>query len=422
MVTVDRRTRGSGGAAALGPDWLHDELRDLLRDTGTLGARGVEVLGLSALGLEVDGSRASLTVVDGRLVVRDGAAPDGPVARLDATALSDLVQDVVSTFGLIMGGRVEMRRGTSDEFVAWEPVLRAALDGRAVYEPGAIEFRHRDGRPLDVRRSFRVDDPREEVGHFLAEAGYLHLERVFTEAEMAAVSAELDDAIAVAEQDDGASWWARTEAEGWYPARILGFNLKSPTLQELLSTDRFRAIGELTDDAMVQRSPYDGDSAEGLWKKVGVVEGISDVSWHKDCTMGGHSRRCCGLTVGISVTGADAESGELGVIAGSHRANVQGTGVQADLDLPRLPVPTRTGDVTVHCSCTLHMSRPPVTRERRVVYSGFDLAPRPEDVATPADAAAIRRERAALNDQVRSLQRRDDFGRDHETYVLEPRS
>ena len=144
---------------------------------------------------------------------------------------------------------------------------------------------------------------------------------------MAAVSAELDDAIAEAERDDGESWWARTETEGWYPSRILGFNLKSPTLRELLASDRFRAIGHLTDDEMVQRSTQRYDHAEGLWKKVGVVEGISDVSWHKDCTMGGHSRTCCGLVTGISVTGADAESGELGVVAGSHRANVQGTGM-----------------------------------------------------------------------------------------------
>ena len=93
----------------------------------------------------------------------------------------------------------------------------------------------RNGDELDLRRSFRVDDDREDIGHFLAEAGYLHLEGVFTEAEMAAVSAELDAAMAAATRDDGASWWARTE-EGWYPSRILGFNLKSPTLQELLES------------------------------------------------------------------------------------------------------------------------------------------------------------------------------------------
>ncbi len=99
------------------------------------------------------------------------------------------------------------------------------------------------GAPLDLRRSFTLDDdPPEDIGHFLAEAGFLHLAGVFTEAEMAAVSAELDAAVAAAERDDGASWWARTEAGEWYAARILGFNQRSPTLRQLLHSDRFGSI------------------------------------------------------------------------------------------------------------------------------------------------------------------------------------
>ena len=38
-----------------------------------------------------------------------------------------------------------------------------------------------------------------------------------------------------------------------------------------------------------------------------------------------------------------------------------------------MPLPTQTGDVTVHLSCTLHMSYPPVTAERQVLYTGFSL-------------------------------------------------
>ena len=421
MRTIDRRTRYVSDTVTIGPELLHDQLPATLGETGALGARGVEVLGLSTLGFEVDGTTAHLRVADGRLVVRDGTATDGPIAALDASALSDLVQEGASTFGLVLAGRVEMRRGTSDDFVAWEPVLRAVLDERPVYEPGAVTFRALDGGQLDLERSFRLDDPREEIGHFLAEAGFLHLEGVFTEREMAAVSAELDDAIIAATQDDGASWWARTE-EGWYASRILGFNLKSPTLQELLSTDRFQAIGHFTDDEMVQRPPRTGDSAEGLHKKVGVVEGISDVSWHKDCSLGDHSRRCCGLVTGISVTGADARSGELGVVAGSNRANVQLVDLHPDLDLPRIPLPTRTGDVTVHCSCTLHMSRPPVERERRVVYTGYDLAPRSGDVQATVDPEEIRRARATLNDQVRRRENEGDVDRDApELFALPPK-
>jgi hypothetical protein len=412
MPTVDFRTRHAGDAVALGPEWLHDTLPAVLRETGPLGGRAVEVLGLSTLGFEVDGDTAHLAAVNGSLTVRAGLG-DGPVAVLDAGALSDLVQDAVSTFGLNMAARVEVRQGTVDDFIAWEPVLRAVLDGRSVYEPGSIAFPTPAGGALDLERSFRLDDSPAEIGHFLARAGYLHLEGVFTEAEMAEVSAELAAAGAAARQDDGASWWARTEAEGWYAARILGFNLLSPTLQDLLETDRFQAIGAFTDDAMVQRPPREGDSAEGLVKKVGVVEGISDVSWHKDCSMGGHSRRCCALTVGISVTGADAGSGELGVVAGSHRANVQPIDLRAGLDLPRIPLPTRTGDCTVHCSCTLHMSRPPVAHGRQVVYTGFNLAPRPGDVVAPLDPEEVRRNRAALSDQVQAREQRGEVDREN---------
>ena len=417
MTTIDWRTRFAGPADERDAPQLFAELTERLADTGTLAARGVEQLGLDTLGLDIDGTRAHLAVDGDRLVLREGLASDGVVAQLDAWAGSELFDDAVSTFGLLMAGRVSFPRGSGDRFVAWEPVLRAAIDGRPVYEPGSINFRARDGSALDLSRGFRVDDDPDEIGHFLAEAGFLHLRGVFSEAEMAQVSTELDDALAAATRDDGASWWART-AEGWYPARILGFNLKSPTLQGLLESDRYRRVGTFTDDVMVQRPPRDGDSAEGLLKKIGVVEGMSDVSWHKDCTMGGHSRGCCSLTVGIAITGADRNSGELGVVAGSHRANVQSVDMRADLDLPRRPLPTQTGDLTVHCSCTLHMSRPPVDRERRVVYTGFSLAPRPGDVFEELSAEEIRRRRASLSDQSKHLEQ-DSVGRSPEAFALD---
>jgi hypothetical protein len=409
MTSVDKRTRFAGSVQVMDVAQLFGDLAERLDETGALAARGVELLDLAPLTLEVDGTAAHLVVADGALQLREGRADDGPVVGLDAIACSELLQDVVSTFGLVMPGRVEMLRPRGDQFVAWEPVLRAAIDGRAVHEPGSIQFHDRCGDDLDLRRGFRIDDDREEIGHFLAEAGYLHLEGVFTEAEMAAVSAELDLAMAEATQDDGASWWARTE-DGWYPSRILGFNLKSPTLQDLLESDRFTRIGTFTDDQMTQRAPRTGDSAEGLHKKVGVLEGISDVSWHKDCSMGGHSRGCCGLTVGISVTGAQQRNGELGVVAGSNRANVQPIDIRPDLDLPRVPLPTNTGDVTVHCSCTLHMSRPPIDQERRVVYTGFGLAPRPGDVREELSAEEVRRRRQALSDQVDNIERAQIVG------------
>lgn len=403
MVSIDFRTRYQGEAPSVAvEDFLSERVPRLLDANGEEAGRSATRLGLPPLTLEVSGHRLTLSASEGRLSVRAGTA-QSLVVQLDHVAFSDLVDDVASTFGLQMTGRAKIHQGEADEFVAWEPVLRTFLDGRPVYEPGQIRFFERTEGPWDLAQTFGTDSDPGEMGRFLAETGYLHIAGVFTAEEMAEVSADLDRAVDAATPDDGASWWARTSSGEHYPARILGFNHHSAALRELVRTERFTRIGTLTGDQFVQRDPDDGDSAEGLLKKVGVVEGISDVSWHKDCSMGGHSRGCCGLTVGISVTGARRENGELGVVVGSHRANIAPLGVEG-LDLPRLPLPTSTGDVTVHCSCTVHMSRPPVSAERRVVYTGFNLAPRGADRPSRPDAAEIRRQRAALNDHVRTQQ------------------
>ncbi|MFT5484650.1 MAG: ectoine hydroxylase-related dioxygenase (phytanoyl-CoA dioxygenase family), partial [Halieaceae bacterium] len=122
-----------------------------------------------------------------------------------------------------------------------------------------------------------------------------------------------------------------------------------------------------------------GNNIEALIKPLQVVQGISDLPWHKDCSLGRHSYDCCGLTVGISVTGASANSGQLRVVAGSHRALMWPALISSaeQHGLPEINLATNTGDVTVHLSCTLHMSQAPTDCERRVLYTGFGL-PTPE--------------------------------------------
>jgi hypothetical protein len=407
MATVDFRTRFQGSAAHVDAGAFRDgTLPSLVDEHGALAGRGYTQLGLSPLALEVGDARFTLVATDGTLVVRDGVVDEATVVALTPDAFSELVQETSTTLGLGMRGRVEMRRGTMDEFVAWEPVLRALIDGRPVYEPGSIPLVDSDGNDLELHRSFTLDDAREHVGEFLAAAGFVKIRGVFEPDEMAPIVDELDAAVAEAERDDGQSWWARDGGGEWYAARVLGFNEKSPSLRKLLHDERLAQLGAFTDDAYRQRDPDNSDAAEGLTKRIGVTDGISDVPWHKDCSPGGHSYGCCGLTVGLCLTPADRESGELGVVAGSHRANVQGGGVRADLDLPRVALPADAGDVTIHCSCILHMSRPPVSRERRVVYTGFGLAPRPGDVVRTVDRDTIRRARADLDDAGRRLSQR----------------
>ena len=214
MTTIDRRTRFAGPVEVMDPDRLFGGLADRLTETGISPARGVEHLGLPPLGLDVEGTVAHLVVRDGRLVVDDGDTDDGPrAARRRPRARS--FPGVTSTFGLVMAGRVGTRRGSKDQFVAWEPALRAAIDGRPVHEPGSIELRDRDGAPLDLQRGFRVDEPREEIGRFLAEAGYLHLDgcsrkRRWPRCRRSSTWRWRRHA------GRRRSWWARTD-EGWYP-------------------------------------------------------------------------------------------------------------------------------------------------------------------------------------------------------------
>ena len=200
------------------------------------------------------------------------------------------------------------------------------------------------------------------------------------------MSADMDAAMPSYSPDDGRSWWARTKEGDERAVRLQYFQEHSPTTRALLADDRFLGLASLTDDGHLPGEAHLGwNVIEALVKPLNVVEGISDLPWHKDCSLGRHSYRCCSLTVGISVTGADERSGQLRVVAGSHRAVIQPAFVRRNLDLPQVDLATRTGDITIHLSCTMHMSQAPIDAERRVMYTGFRL---PEDQAgSRADTA-----------------------------------
>ncbi len=297
--------------------------------------------------------------------------------RLTPDQLADLASDQTTFMGFFTHGTLDQTAGRLEDLLDWWLVLRSALDGLPIHTPPGVAFTAADGRPLDLSRSFRSHDDPAEMRHFLEEAGFLHLEGVFTEGEMDAVSRDMDRLSPEYAPDDGRSWWATTAEGTQRLVRMQGFETCSDATRALLDDERFVAIGAIPGD-----DHCFADYAQALIKPVGVVEGISDVPWHKDCSLGRHSYDCCSMTVGLSVTGADATSGQLRVVAGSHRVLVWPTFMGKVTGLPEIDLPTATGDVTVHLSCTKHMSQPPVDRERRVVYTGFRLPPSdPEAVA-----------------------------------------
>jgi len=392
-MSVDQRTRLMKEIRPLALEEILDALLPAaLLEHGDLASRGAAYRGVPPLGFEVEGVELTLCLVGERLSVAPGVERAGLVVRLSGDALSDLFQDYQSTMGLAMTSRVEILKGTMQEWLGWEMVLRALLDGRRVYETGDVFFTDLDGAPLDLDRTFTLNDDREEVAHFLRQAGFLHLRGVFEEDEMERVGADIDRFVERASPDDGDSWWAEDADGNAQAVRVLEFYDKSEALRGLVNSERYQWIGALTGDGHRFRR-----SAEGLVKPLGIVKGLSDLPWHKDCGQGRHSLLCNALTCGISVTGADHVSGALGVVPGSHRANVRAPGRDPVMDLPARMLETQTGDVTIHCSDTLHRAHPPTQKPRKVVYSGFRLPLLPGDEVIEEPRYA-RKARAELTD------------------------
>lgn len=320
--------------------------------------------------------------------------PRDPVEwHTDEATFAAVADDRITPIGLMTAGTLDLRNGRIGRLLDWWLVIRSVLDDCPVHHRGRLDL------PEDLGRSFSLDDDPAEMRAFLSGAGFLVLRDVFGADEMAAVSAEMDAAAPSYSLGDSNSWWAETADGTSRLVRMQRFDVRSATTASLLADDRLSRVAAITGVGHRLPDGEDANRIEALVKPIGVTEGISDVPWHKDCSLGRHSYRCCSMTVGISVTGAGPGSGQLRVIAGSHRALVWPSLLDvADTGLPELALATAAGDVTVHLSCTLHMAEPPTAMERRVLYTSFDLPPL--DAAATADAErelSRSRESAPLN-------------------------
>jgi hypothetical protein len=393
-MSVDLRTRTDGPRAPVHAEAFFADLPELLAERHLLIGPGLEWLTPRPLVMETPEGSWTLEAAGDRVVVRLGVQPDVPHVRLAAGQFEDLVDDQQTFMAWFSAGVLDQPAGRLEDLLDWWLVLRAVIDERAIYTPGSIQLTDSDGSPFDLATTFRPDDDPDAMRRFLEAAGFLHIAGLFTEDEMAQVSADMDAAAPTYDPTDGRSWWARTADGSNRLVRMQGFDTHSDITASLLDDQRYRALGEIPGDGHAFGEKRADNRIEALVKPIGVVEGISDVPWHKDCSLGRHSYECCGMTVGISVTGADAASGQLRVIAGSHRALVWPAFVRRGSDLPALDLPTSTGDVTVHLSCTMHMAQPPVDRERRVMYTGFSLPVR-DRAAAGAARARLREVREA---------------------------
>ena len=376
MFSVDVRSRLDSDVKQIELEaWIENQLPFLLEQNSAIAFEGAELLGCRPLGIRVSEKSFTLIPSNGHIKMNKGLDNAAVVVDMDEISFSDLVQDIQTPQSLATAKVIDLPLRDHFRFLKWWPVIRAIIDGRPVHKPGDIDFVEQDGSPLDLNRSFTLEDSNKDISWFLSQTGFLHLEGWWSQDLMYEIYTDIDNSIKKYQRGDGRSWWAKTKDGKDHCVRLQYFQEHSETVKKLLNDEKHKRIASLPGDGhtLEWNGSNQQNVIEALVKPIGIVEGISDLPWHKDCSLGRHSYDCSSITVGISVTGADDKSGQLAVVAGSHRANLQPNFIHPYLDLPVVALPTKTGDVTVHLSCTLHMSHPPIERERRVMYTSFSL-------------------------------------------------
>ncbi len=323
-----------------------------------------DLAGVGPLAFRVpDGAAYTYVPVDGTVEIRPGDADAKTVVAMPRATFSDFAHELHTCFGLLYADLLEIGRGDFAWFERWEPALRALYHGRPIIDP-AVEVRR-----TDLDRSFGLDDPDAELQSFLDEAGFLHVRGVFSAGEIAALDAEVERHRAEARPDDGRSWWA-TRADGTEVCcRLIYLGLRSPLVERLGDDDRLRRLARLGRDGLEPEiDRIDGQSV--VIKNPEITAGLSDLPWHRDCGLGGHPVLCPSVAIGIQLDAASAATGQLHLVAGSHRGSSHPLKPGDEARLPVVAIDTEPGDVTVHFGHMLHAAPPPTGTGpcRRAMY------------------------------------------------------
>jgi ectoine hydroxylase-related dioxygenase (phytanoyl-CoA dioxygenase family) len=323
----------------------------------------VDLHNLGTLGFRTPAGVYTYVPTDGTVEIVEGDVGADTVIDLDLESFVGLVSDLDTAPGLFYGGQATASAGKPSRFIRWEPGLRALYHGRPIFEPETADLRALDGTALDPTTCFPFDqlgDRHDEARHFMDEAGYLVVTGVFTAEEVATFLGEVDVLEAGAVPGDSQSWWGRNSSGKEVLTRVLNAGDREP-LRALHADPRVLGIVSVAPGALASRSSEGRDAVTILWKRPEMVEGLSDLPWHRDCGMGGHALNCPTAIMTICLTDGSAEAGELRVLPGSHRGSfpfVDGRDVRAP---EGVRIDVAAGDVSLHYSDIGHASMPPTT-------------------------------------------------------------
>ncbi|MGH9081101.1 MAG: phytanoyl-CoA dioxygenase family protein [Acidimicrobiales bacterium] len=351
-------------------DFHRDQLPALLDTHHPLFSES-DLLAVQPLAFRLDDGRSYTYLPAGRsFTVEPGIDRAHTVVEMADDPWRDFRWELRSSFALLYADELTVIRGSFGQLVRWEPALRGAFDGQQTYDiddpPPVLDA---DGRPLDIRRTFALDEPEDELTDFLDRAGYLHLRHVMQPDEIEALQLDVAAAVAKARPDDRRSWWTTANGRD-ICSRVNYLNEQSERVAGLGSDDRFLRIARLGGPDLCD-APDRLDGNGVVIKVPAATEGLADLPWHRDCGMGGHPVKCPMLNVGIQLDSATAQTGQLQMIPGSHRGTSRLPGPREAERLPAVALTTEPGDVTVHFGHTLHAAPPPTDHHatgRRALY------------------------------------------------------
>ena len=303
----------------------------------------------------------------------DGDALADTLVEITEQAFSDTVNELLRATGAVNTGRAVILRGSLEGWKRWEPALQAVWTGREIFRPETASLLvDRNGKPLDLGRSFGVDDADDEMAAFLDTAGYLHVRGVFDRDEIAALGAEVELCRARTAPGDGFSWWSVDSAGRELVTRINYLDRFSRALADMSHDPRLARFAHLVGpDLRVCDDRLDGPMV--FIKNPDVVKGNGDLRWHTDDGIGGHPVMCPLIQLGIQLDRANADNGQLLVLAGSHRHAKHDLTWGEEAGLPVVALETEPGDLTVHYGDIMHTTPAPrsSTAGRRVLYYKF---------------------------------------------------
>lgn len=299
-----------------------------------------------------------LDLVEGEL---DGAWR----VEFDNARFAAYVDELHTGFGILYGG---FATGSVEALPRWEPAIRAAFQGRPVYDPGTIDL-----GDVDLDRTFILDDPVTELAAHIDRVGFALVKRVFDHDELEALRAEADRLMGLAKPGDDRSWWAANADGDDVLCRLTYVSERSQLFADLHLDPRLdNLIPRLGHHVVAQPERHDGHSV--VIKNAEIVSGLSDLPWHIDCGLGGHPVMCPAFNVGVQLDAATADSGQLHFLVGSPGTTAFHLSPDqlATDEYPTVALTTEAGDLTIHATDVLHAAPPPTgAGGRRVFYTTF---------------------------------------------------